>query len=145
MKIPNKPSLSPRLLMATIGYFLVMTFLLTINSPGKLITYFFASAGPSINLFARTHQLAIHFLCFYLLSILVCFCFKNASYRIAILFMGAYAIITELVQIPLPNRCSDTTDLLANFAGIACGAITVWAMFHVMLLGHLWKRSSLRE
>ena len=145
MKIQNKLVLSPKLLTATIGYFLFITFLLTINSPGKLVTYLFASAGPSINLFVRTHQLAIHFLCFYLLSILVCFCFKNLSYWIAIIFMAAYAIVTELVQIPLPDRHSDTTDLLANFAGIACGAITVWAMFHVIMLGNLWKRSSLRE
>ncbi|MGD9125994.1 MAG: VanZ family protein [Planctomycetia bacterium] len=132
------------LLATTFCYLLVITILLTINSPRAFLSHYFTESGSSIYAFVHDHETAIHFLSFYLLAILICTCFRNMSYWIAIAFMIGYAVLTELLQIPLPDRHSDIGDLLANLAGIGCGAISVWAMLHMML--HLfWKRNSVRE
>lgn len=127
----------------TIFYFLVITLLLILDSPGQFISYF-TKSGPSLNSFAQAHQTAIHFSSFFLLAILVCLCFRGIGYFIPTLSLVVYAILTELGQIFLPHRHSDPLDLLANLTGIGCGATLVWIMLH-LTSGCLWKRSGAEE
>ena len=118
------------LLTATVVYMLIITVLLTVNSPGRFLSHF-TSSGPALQSFAQAHQAAIHFFSFYILAALIGFCFRNISYFVSIGFMTAYAIVTELAQMSLPERHSDIFDLLANLAGIGCGIATVWATFRI--------------
>ena len=68
-----------------------------------------------------------HFAGFAVLSLLCCWAISSHRRVTLVLYvcitavLVCYAGIDELLQIPIPSRCADPFDWLADVAGVACG------------------------
>lgn len=81
----------------------------------------------------------LHFLAFYLLSLLVDFAFPKTSFG-AVKIMGllGYGIAIEIAQSFMPYRCCSLYDLLADVCGIGLYLISIPIWKHVPVLRARW-------
>ncbi|MAT13876.1 MAG: hypothetical protein CMJ46_01240 [Planctomyces sp.] len=110
--------------------------LLTPNPPGDLHT---------IEIRALRGDLLIHLSVFTMVSFFI-ICLRPAQ-QLATGFKASacFAIITEILQIPVPNRTCDPFDMLANFLGVFCGlflALSYWRLIRVLGRDFLRRRFS---
>lgn len=111
-------------LCASVGVTLFITYLLLSSDPwwlGKLIP---TQTGRDLH--ARLPDWAFHFLAYCGFAFVLVWYGASRPGRIVALlvtFASGHAMLTEFLQRFVPDRTSDSRDLLANFAGIGAGTI----------------------
>lgn len=82
----------------------------------------------------------LHFLAFYLLSLLVDFAFMKTSFNaLKICFLLGYGITIEIAQSFFPYRSCSFADIAADTAGIALYLLTVPLLKRIPFIRERWS------
>ncbi len=89
---------------------------------------------------AAVSDKVLHFLAFYLLSLLVDFAFPKASFNaVKIMFLLGYGVAIELVQSFFPYRSCSFADIAADAAGIAVYLFSIPLLMRIPFIRERWS------
>lgn len=89
---------------------------------------------------AAVSDKVLHFVAFYLLSLLVDFAFPKVSFNaVKIMFLLGYGVAIELVQSFFPYRSCSFADIAADAAGIAVYLFSIPLLMRIPFIRERWS------
>jgi VanZ family protein len=99
-----------------LGYSVTLSFLLLTVAPQRL-----ERLVPEIRAVTRSAAPGAHLVSFAILALASWIAFTRVPRSVVALGLIGFAVLSEVLQVFVPGRCCDMTDVIHNFAGLAVG------------------------